>query len=338
MDQRLAALVKWLRQTPFGLQLAAESSLDISSLTGDASARRYFRWNCAGELLIAVDVPPNQLSCRPFESMAQRWSKAGLRVPKILAINHQLGFMLLEDFGDLHLADKLVSPDAPKLYQQALGLLQSIRQLPTEQLTKFDEEFIRRELAFFSDWLIEQGLGLEVPECWAGVVDKIVASAQQQPQVAMHRDFHCRNLMLPEPGELGVIDFQDTLHGPLCYDLASLLKDCYVDWPKVQVEVWALEYWQAWQKQEQQSVSSEQFLLWFDWIGLQRHLKVLGQFIRLAQVTNKPGYLQYLPRTYIYVREVTTKYPELANFDSWLQQHLAPKIESLTAGEFACEQ
>lgn len=338
MDQRLAALVQWLRQTPFGLRLAAESPLDISSLTGDASVRRYFRWDCGGELFIAVDVPPEQLSCRPFASMAQRWSKAGLRVPKILAIDFQLGFMLLEDFGNLHLANKLASGEAKALYQQALDLLQSIRQLPTEQLTQFDEEFIRRELTYFSEWLIEKGLGLEVPKCWARVVDEIVACAAEQPQVAMHRDFHCRNLMLPEPGELGVIDFQDTLHGPLCYDLASLLRDCYVAWPQDQVEVWALEYWQTWQQQTGQQIDREQFLRWFDWIGLQRHLKVLGQFIRLAQVMDKPGYLQYLPRTYDYIREVTAKYPQLADFDSWLQQHLAAKIESLAAGECACEQ
>lgn len=326
MDDRQLALKTWIENI---------SSVEIKvwqPLAGDASFRRYFRVTYAEPMngsvqWIAVDSPPNHENQQRFLEVRALLAGQQLPVPILLAEEAEQGFMLLNDFGDQLLLSVLNISNVNDWYAQALALIAAMQTIPAERLvvlSQYDVVELLREMQLFDDWFINQYLRLSLsPEEAAElrmVKDLLVSCALAQPQGFVHRDFHCRNLMITAEKSFGLIDFQDAIIGPCTYDAVSLLKDAYVEWPISMRVIWLRQLYRALNP----SVPFETFERWFDWMGLQRHLKVLGIFARLKMRDNKPSYEQYLPRVMRYVLEVVDRYPDLVNLQTLIHQKLLP--------------
>ena len=328
MPQRLAALQQWL-EDDCGL-----AGCRIEAASGDASFRRYFRVTLAdGGTRIAMDAPPDKEDCGPFVTVAGQLAAAGLHVPAIMAEDLAQGFLLLEDLGSTHYLDVLDAASADRLYGDALGSLLSLQACgPHEGLPQYDAALLQREMALFSDWLLDRHLGLELDAAErAMLVDtfaRLVDNALAQPQVCVHRDYHSRNLLVPPAGQVpGVIDFQDAVIGPVTYDLVSLLKDCYIAWPQERVDGWALGYFElAVQSGVLRDEHENDFLRWFDLMGAQRHLKAAGIFARLYHRDDKPGYLKDIPRTLGYIVAAAARNPELAGLAELIDRRVLPAL------------
>jgi len=266
----------------------------------------------------------------------------GVRVPEVLGVDLSRGYLLLEDLGDQMLLPLLNATTVDRYYCQARAILLQLalpagaaRDLSLD-LPAYDEALLREELGRFGTWFVEKLLGHSLSTQEQGLIEaltvKLVASALEQPLALVHRDFHSRNLMPQPDGQLAVIDFQDAVHGPVTYDLVSLLRDCYIRWPTQRVDRWTLEHRdQLLERGLPGQIDDALFLRWFDWMGLQRHIKVLGTFARLHLRDDKPGYLQDLPLVIHYVRQILEKYtddePAFAEFGDWFDKALQPLIE-----------
>ena len=312
----------------------------LSMVSGDASFRRYFRSSWQGHSYIAVDAPPQHENSSAFVRVCRMLRAAGVRAPEIFASDLERGFLLLEDFGDSQLLPKLSrlqsdgeSQRAGAIYQSALQTLLLIQRSPEkERLDPYDRDQLRSEMQLFTDWFCKAFLELELSDSEHAVIDQAMhfleEAALSQPTVMVHRDFHSRNLMLLDDSAvpaLGVIDFQDAVHGPYSYDVVSLLRDCYLRWEPETVNLWALTYWQAARAEGLLAdVSEAQFLRDFDLMGLQRHLKVMGIFCRLSLRDNKSRYLADIPLVIQYFLEVSRRYPELGDFVEWFNRRALP--------------
>lgn len=312
----------------------------LSMVSGDASFRRYFRASWQGHSYIAVDAPPQHENSSAFIRVCRMLRAAGVRAPEIFASDLERGFLLLEDFGDSQLLPTLsrlqsegASQRAGAIFQSALQTLLLIQRSPEkERLDPYDRDQLRSEMQLFSDWFCKAFLELELSDSEHAVVDQAMhfleEAALSQPTVMVHRDFHSRNLMLLDDSAvpaLGVIDFQDAVHGPYSYDVVSLLRDCYLRWEPETVNLWALTYWQAARAEGLLAdVSEAQFLRDFDLMGLQRHLKVMGIFCRLSLRDNKSRYLADIPLVIQYFLEVSRRYPELGDFVEWFNRRALP--------------
>lgn len=321
MAERLAQLTEWVQThwSDTGSASAAPNQLEVVS--GDASFRRYFRAQVGADRFIAVDAPPDREDSAPFVAIGRRWYEAGVRVPKIIRADLGLGFMLLEDFGDALLLPALEASASANPYAQALQTLIKLQQVDDQQLLPYDDAVLRREMGLFDEWFLGRCLGLDVGD-WSAVLRPLYQllseHAQAQLQVPVHRDYHSRNLMLQANGELGVIDYQDALQGPITYDLVSLLRDSYIEWPDAQVEQWVEGYRQQLEAVGFAVPQSSAFLKDFYLMGMQRQLKVVGIFCRLWLRDGKPGYLKDIPRTFGYLRRAAARYPEFAQFSAAL--------------------
>lgn len=337
---RTEVLQDWVRQQ-LAEQWPEASTVDcnLQSLNGDAGFRRYFRLAgkdeaCTAFPLLAVDAPPTTEDSAQFVALAQYLRHHGVRTPRVFAADMVQGFLLVEDFGDGLLQAALQPDSATVLYGEALLTLLALQQAPDNVLLipRYDQALLRRELDIFREWfvqhLLEYSLDLTEHQLLDAMFHKLEASALQQPQVLVHRDYHSRNLMLCKSGALGVIDFQGALWGPCTYDVVSLLRDCYLRWPEADVRRWALGYGNmAMDVGVLPEVDTQTYLRWFDWMGLQRHIKVLGIFARLSLRDNKPGYLTDLSRVIGYVLAVSATYPELTEFVDWFRARLLPLAE-----------
>ena len=320
MTQRLEQLRHWLQQ------VAGYGEISLVPASADASFRRYFRVQHAGGTAIAVDAPPEQEDSRPFVAVARALHEIGLNVPVIHAADPDLGFLLVSDLGSTLYLDVLDETSVERLYGDALGallILQAHGPLADTTLPPYDRSRLLAELSLFPEWFLERHLGRAPTRDELAVIDAafelLVASALEQPQVTVHRDYHSRNLMRVEQNNPGILDFQDAVVGPVTYDLVSLLRDCYIRWPRQRVESWALGYHElALQSGVLRERDETRFLRWFDLMGLQRHLKVLGIFARLWHRDGKPGYLADLPRVLEYAVEVAASYPELTGLHDLL--------------------
>ena len=328
-DTRKLALAHWITQ----VQAGHNQDPQLTPLGGDAGFRRYFRYPWSSPLL-AVDAPPSSEDTRQFVALAEHLRANGLASPRIIAADADQGFLLVEDFGDQLLYRALTPANADSLYGQAMAELRRLQACPDQPglIPRYDRALLRRELELFGDWFVQPLLGYSPSHGEQQMLNQVFTqledNALAQPQVLVHRDYHSRNLILCSDGRLGIIDFQGALWGAITYDLVSLLKDCYKRWPQAQAQHWALAYLQALQANGQlTSISNSQFLQWFDWMGLQRHIKVLGIFARLHLRDGKPGYLQDLPLVLRYTLETASQYPQLAAFYDWLQQRLLPLAE-----------
>lgn len=327
-DFRLDALTLWLHQV-----ITPNTGLEVAPLSGDASFRRYFRARRDGQTWVVMDAPPDKEDCRPFCAIARAWRACGVQVPEILAQDLEQGFLLLSDFGD-DLLLRLLTPDnVDSLYRKAIEQLLIIQGCPEPQdhpLPPYDRALLAREMELFRDWLVGQKLGIQISDQEHQVLDQafesLIQNALEQPQVTVHRDYHSRNLLLTDSQQIAVLDFQDAVTGPYTYDLVSLLRDCYVRWPLEQVQGWALYYHQKACERGIAQAPAEQFLRWFDLMGVQRHLKAAGIFARLSIRDGKHGYLNDVPRTVGYINRVLENYPEFADFHQLLRLRILPAI------------
>ena len=337
-DQRREELREWsARALASGHQQLAlpplQETLHLSPLSGDAGFRRYFRTDTRPSL-IAVDSPPQKTNVRRFVALADYLRRNGIHTPMVIAADVEQGYMLLEDLGDTQLLRALDNDSVAGLYAEVMNELLCLQQIKrTEDLfPPYDRALLHMEMRLMPEWLIGKLLQRELTPEEDQLLERTFAhlldSASAQPQVLVHRDYHSRNLMLRNGERPGVVDFQDAVWGPVTYDLASLLRDCYIRWPREQVENWALAYASiATDAGILPQVSSQTFLRWFDWIGLQRHLKVLGLFPRLYLRDGKHGYLPDLPLVLRYTLEVCESYPELSPFADWFRGEILPLIE-----------
>ncbi len=320
-DQRLIDLQSWVRDD---LGIAFD---EIAPASGDASFRRYFRIQHAGESLIVMDAPPEKEDCVPFINIASAMGKLGLNVPRIIEQNLEQGYLLLSDLGNTQYLDRLTVDSVERLYGDAfdaLLLLHATTEHRT-QLPPYDHALLMREMELMREWYIEKHLGITLSNMQHNVLDetfeRLAQSALAQPQVWVHRDYHSRNLMVLENDNPGVLDFQDAVIGPITYDLVSLLKDCYITWPREQVLAWVRGYYQRLLENGLIDKTGEtQFIKWFDFMGAQRHLKVVGIFSRLDMRDDKPGYLKDIPRTLAYILEVCELYDELKPLNKLLAE------------------
>lgn len=322
LDQRANALITWLT-ADLGLQL-----LRIEPASSDASFRRYFRVMHAEGCHVAMDAPPDKENTAPFVRNAALLQKAGLHVPAIYQQNLEQGFLLLEDLGSQSYLDVLKPDNANALYRAALDSLFKLQHdidLSRCGLPAYDQALLSRELVIFYEWFLEKRLGIVMPFAIRQTLDDcLIGSALQQPQVCVHRDYHSRNLMRLADDSPGVIDFQDAVIGPITYDLVSLLRDCYIRWPRQQVAEWLEQYYQRLLANRMLDCDFRQFNRWFDLMGLQRHLKAIGIFSRLQLRDDKPDYLADIPRTMDYVGDVCGRYPELTEFNGFLRHQVLP--------------
>jgi aminoglycoside/choline kinase family phosphotransferase len=313
-DQRRAQLVTWLNS------LRKRHALEPATLrpaSADASFRRYFRIDAGAATLVVMDAPPEREDSRPFIHVAGLLQQAGLHAPVVLEADLQQGFLLLSDLGSTTYLQVLDESNAAELFDDALDAL--VRwQLASRpaQLPPYDESLLRRELALFPEWYVARHLRHRLDDRQAQTLqrsfDRIVAANLAQPTVYVHRDYMPRNLMVSTPNP-GVLDFQDAVIGPIAYDVVSLFRDAFVSWNEERVLDWAVRYWQK-ARHAGLPVPHEFGAFWrdFEWMGLQRHLKVLGIFARINYRDGKPQYLADTPRFVAYVRAVTHRYDELA--------------------------
>lgn len=329
MDKRREALLDWLtKEQKYTLT-------QLTPLAGDASLRRYFRVILTdGSSHVAMDAPVAHENSHAFVAIAQLFARAGVTVPQILAQDLAQGFLLVSDLGDKLYLQALREQEPGPLYNQALMTLMNIQMCSESQdyaLPYFDEALFQRELMLFYDWFLIQHLQLTLTTAQQHMLQSsfawLIQTVLLQPRVCVHRDYHSRNLLLLPENKVGVIDFQDALWGPVAYDVVSLLKDCYIDWPQVSVEQWVREYHQqARSVNILPQVSFDQFLDWFTVLGIQRHLKAIGIFARLDIHYHKPAYLQDIPRTLRYITEALPQCPALSAFHTFLEHEVWPRL------------
>lgn len=286
-----------------------------------------------------VDAPPPE-SLEPFISLALAYRQAGVHVPAVIAAQYDAGLMLLEDFGDQLLHGVLTSESAPRMYARALAELPAIMRVTEHrqgQIPPYDRALLMRENSLFHDWLLGSHLQLTLSpaeqKLWEQFSARMIAQALAQPTVGVHRDYHSRNLMLTPEQTVGIIDFQDAVTGPVTYDVVSLLRDCYVRWPKEVVLKLAQQCRELLQDRGllDKQIGADQWQEWFDWMGLQRHTKASGIFARLSIRDGKQGYLDDIPNTVQYLADVAADHAELRDYHEWITTRIQPAIAERSA-------
>lgn len=327
MTQRFQVLQDWLKKS---LNL---HDFNLIPASEDASFRYYYRLSFDGKTFVVMDAPPEQEDCKPFIEVSHLLQNAKVNVPTIHKMDLEQGFLLLDDFGNEHYLDNLNSDTVNKLYSDAINTLVRM-QLHAESkgLSRYDETLLRREMNLFTDWLLGKHLKLSLSKAQesalAGVFEVLVENALEQPQAFVHRDFHSRNLMLVEKNNPGVIDYQDAVLGPITYDLVSLLKDCYIKWPRDEITAWLDFYLKEYASQNGETeINRSQFQRWFDLMGAQRHLKASGIFARLSHRDGKQGYLQDIPRTLSYIVDLKNEYKDLLPLCELIEETVLPQLE-----------
>jgi len=305
---------EWLAQTPY-----REYELSIAS--ADASFRKYYRL-IKGELsFIVMDSSLELDSLKPFLDVTQRLLNAKVKAPKILEQNLELGYLLIEDFGSTHYLNILDEKNYHELYKNAIEQIILMQNTTTKGLPLYDEKFLIYEMDLMQEWYLSGLLKKELNAEQTRLIENTLASISKvvlsQPQgLFVHRDFHSRNILLTPKKEIGVIDYQDAMNGALTYDLVSLLKDCYIEFDHEEIEKLALYF----RDKKGLDVSDEEFIKWFDFMGLQRHIKVLGVFSRLYLRDGKDGYLKDIPLVLKYVLSAAKKYDETQELALFLRE------------------
>jgi aminoglycoside/choline kinase family phosphotransferase len=316
-EQRLA----WLRQA------LADPHATLARASADASFRSYWRTHSGGRTWILMDAPPDREDIHPWLDVAARLAAAGLHAPEIRASDAGAGFVLMGDLGERMYLPALEDATVDALYGDALDAMFAMQtRVDTAGLPEYDEARLIAEMELLPTWFLERHLGVQ-PGCdgWDGIeaaFRALATSARAQPQAFVHRDYHSRNLLVVDGNNPGIIDFQDAVRGPVTYDLASLLRDCYIEWPEERVYAWVEAYRQRLAAAGMAVGDAAAFRRAFDLMGLQRHLKVLGIFCRLWYRDGKPGYLADLPLVWAYTQRVGVRHPEtaplIARIEGWL--------------------
>lgn len=309
--KRFALLKNWIDSqfpgTSFTLEAASE----------DASFRRYFRVKFEDHSLIAMDAPPSHEDCQPFIKVSELFYAAGAHVPRVLAKNLEQGFLLLDDLGTTTYLQILKDDNANRLYLDAIESLIKIQLASCAAvLPDYDETLLLREMHLFPDWYVAKHLRLGLSPAQADVLNSVFKRILQnnlaQPRVYVHRDYHSRNLMLSDPNP-GILDFQDAVYGPITYDVVSLFKDAYICWDEERILDWVVRYWECAKKAGLPAAADfAEFYRDFEWMGVQRHLKVLGIFARLYYRDGKDAYLKNLPLVMQYLRKTCERYSDFS--------------------------
>ncbi len=284
-------------------------TLEIAS--ADASFREYFRLTLDGKTAILMDSSLEKESLEPFLDVTSRLLDAGVKAPEILEKNLEEGFLIIEDFGNTHYLNVLDDKNYKTLYSKAIDTILNMQKADTKNLPLYDKAFLHFEMDLMQEWYLQKKLNLTLSdsqkELIKNALDVISEVVLSQPQdVFVHRDFHSRNIMITDEEKIGVIDYQDAMSGAITYDLVSLLKDCYIEYDRGEVERLVLEF----RDKKGLQTDDEKFIKWFDFMGLQRHIKVLGVFSRLYLRDAKDGYLKDIPLTLKYVLETASRYEE----------------------------
>ncbi|MBL4711801.1 MAG: phosphotransferase [Gammaproteobacteria bacterium] len=326
--ERQFQLHQWLES------LAKNTYIDLQPASADASFRQYFRVrnNKNNLTYIVMDAPPEKEGCRPFVDITKLIRSADVNAPNIVAMDLTQGFLLLDDLGNTPYLEQLNHNCADMLYKDAIDALIKMQRIDSK-LPTYNEGRLQTELDLFETWYLNKHLGVQLNQVQksslTGIFKLLINSAREQPQVFVHRDYHSRNLMITDHNNPGVIDHQDAVIGPITYDLVSLFKDCYIEWPKENIEHW-LDYFLA-KLPQKHSIEKDTLLRWFDLMGVQRHLKILGIFARLNYRDGKAQYLNDLPLTLKYVLDVCEQYDELQPLKQLLKDTAVIKSSDVTA-------
>ena len=328
-DVRLEQLTQWVHSLPDWEHAILEPA------SADASFRRYFRARGTEGTAICMDAPPDKEDVTTFIDITQRLHQAGVHAPQLHAQNLLDGFLLLEDLGSTPYLSRLSAETVKDLYADALSTLMLLQQAEADNLPLYDDQRLRAEMDLMPQWFLKTHLGLsehEIPyDLINNTFNALVDSALEQPSVFVHRDYHSRNLMLTPKYNPGVIDYQDAVLGPATYDLVSLLRDCYIVWPQQQVEWWVDCYRkEAILQGVIPPIDQPTFMQWFDLMGVQRHIKVLGIFARLYHRDGKEAYLQDLPLVLSYVLKIGARHSETHELAQWLLEVATPHIGTVT--------
>ncbi|HNP62581.1 MAG TPA: phosphotransferase [Woeseiaceae bacterium] len=311
----------------------AVSGAEPVPASSDASFRRYFRLRKEDKSFIAMDAPPEQEECLPFVTIAGYLEAMQLAAPRVVEADLEKGFLLLTDLGSEQYLKRLQRRPAlaESMYHDATDALLSMQKKGVAfqgLLPPYDEALLRFELSLFRDWLcgthMEFLFSAADETHWQTCCDLLVANAILQPKVFVHRDYHSRNLMVLKQDNPGILDFQDAVEGPLTYDLVSLLKDCYVNWPANKVREWALNFYARLGEETRTLIDEKRFLRHFELMGVHRHLKAAGIFCRLRHRDGKAAYLADVPRTLEYILEIGPRYPELRFLTRLIDQQILP--------------
>jgi N-acetylmuramate 1-kinase len=333
-DSRLALLTRWVVDD---LGFAGGR---IEPASADASFRRYFRLTRGADSYIIMDAPPDKEALEPFVSVARALLGLGLNVPVILARNMPAGLLLLSDLGTrLYLEELNAGRDVERLYTEALEALVRLQTRGAEAahtLPPYDRAALRREMELMPEWFLARHLEQPAAAEARAMLDRLFGLLEQcalaQPATFVHRDYHSRNLLVSVEANPGILDFQDAMRGAITYDAVSLLKDCYIAWPREQMSRWLLAYRERLLAAGfPLGVEEPEFMRWFDLMGLQRHIKVLGIFARLYYRDGKSGYLKDLPRVLAYVRDAARRYPETEEFARYIDTHIDPAFRAAQA-------
>ncbi len=313
-SDRDEAIRQWLNEVAGPAHRTAPAS-------SDASFRRYLRVTLKDTSFILMDAPPEHEDCRPFVHVQSLLEQAGVNVPAVVHADVDRGLLLLSDFGSSSYLDVLNKKSCDDLYGDALDTLLKMQTgVAPDAVERFDRKKLLTELNLFPDWFLKRHLQLKIDDAlrarMQACFDRLIECCLEQPQVFVHRDYHSRNLMRVEARNPGVLDFQDAVTGPVSYDLVSLFRDVYIEWPQKKIDGWVADYHARARPalDGMAEVDLESFRLWCDLTGVQRHIKVAGVFCRLWHRDGKPGYLADVPLTLRYLMQVGARYPESAEF------------------------
>ncbi len=305
---RLSQLQQWLDS------LAENTYTNLQPASADASFRQYFRVTDKNDnkTYIVMDAPPEKEDSRPFLLVTDLIRRAKVNAPNIIAVDAKQGFLLLDDLGTRPYLNELNNDTAEKLYIDAIEALLKLQNI-YGMLPAYNAKILLAEMDLFETWYLNRHLNIELGKTQKAVLNNVfkflIQNAEEQPQVFVHRDFHSRNLMITDKNNPGVIDYQDAVFGPISYDLVSLFKDCYIEWPREKIEHW-LDHYLA-RLTPHRFIEKHTLVRWFDLMGVQRHLKILGIFARLNYRDGKPQYLNDLPLTLKYIIDACERYDEL---------------------------
>lgn len=329
MSDRQQSMVRWLNGLGY-------SNYTLTSASEDASFRSYQRLQQSHNSWVVMDAPPEKEPCDQFIEIATKLRQVGLSAPEVIHQNLELGFLLLTDLGQTSYLSALNADSKESLYADAQdALLQMQVNVSSHNLPKYNRELLNQEMDLFHDWFLGELLGVQLSKSqqkvWVSVKQTLIKNALEQPQLFVHRDYHSRNLMRIEFNNPGIIDFQDAVCGPVTYDLVSILRDCYIDWPVEEVESLALDYYYAATAKSLFDVEPQQFLKWFNLMGIQRHLKAVGIFSRLKIRDGKSAYLNDIPRTLNYLFQVSELESSMMGLSDFMAElNLSERIESIS--------
>ena len=335
-DLRQVRLAQWANSVMETVPHDQEAT-SLETVSDDASFRRYFRLRTETAVIVLMDAPPDKEPIAPFLDIGNRLFESGSRSPKIFGVDQTLGFVAMEDFGNRQFAEAIRASknDRDDAFDRATQAIQRFQGVETKGLPVYSRELLLDETSLYPEWFLKQYLGLPLNADfwaeWSLLNDSLLNSASEQPQMFVHRDFHSRNLMMLDDGELGILDFQDGVVGPVTYDWVSLLRDCYIQYESDFVDVQLDRLIDQFERASGDVFESARWRQWFDWMGVQRHLKCAGIFARLAIRDNKPSYLRDIPRVIDHLINVSGQYSALEALTRRLESEVKSAMQKVNA-------